>query len=123
MMNLFNRERILIPEHPRSNTKGYVYKSILIAEKVLGKPLPLKAVVHHVDHDFLNNSKDNLVICEDTMYHNRIHKRERSLNATGSVNNSYCNRCHAWKNIEKFDVQANGITRRGWCKAKHGGMK
>lgn len=114
-----NRHRIHIPSHPRANTKGYIYESILIVETVLGKDLPTKAVVHHIDRNSLNNSQNNLVVCENQAYHNRIHKRARSFQATGSPNNSYCFKCQTWKNVEEFKLQANGMTPKLYCKAKH----
>ncbi len=63
------------PGHPRADVKGYVYEHILIAEKALGKPLPPKVVVHHV-----NETKDSgpLVICQDDNYHKLLHKRMRA---------------------------------------------
>lgn len=43
--------RVLIyrPEHQRAHSNGYVYEHILVAESALGKPLPVRAVVHHVN--------------------------------------------------------------------------
>ena len=31
----------------------------------MGKSLPIRAIVHHVDGDTLNDSNKNLVVCED----------------------------------------------------------
>jgi hypothetical protein len=47
---------------------------ILIAEKVLGRPLKKGEMVHHIDGDGLNNSHSNLLIC-DKKYHMWIHHR------------------------------------------------
>jgi hypothetical protein len=57
-----------------------VYEHIFLAECALGKPLPAKAIVHH-----MNNIPDdnftplNLVICPDQAYHMLLHKRARDL--------------------------------------------
>ena len=41
------------PEHPRADSNGYVREHILVTEKVLGKSLPKKAVVHHFDRGII----------------------------------------------------------------------
>jgi hypothetical protein len=54
------------PNHPRTTKKVYVREHILIAEKALGKYLSKRAQVHHINGDGLDNSPNNLLICEDT---------------------------------------------------------
>ena len=63
------------PKHPRASSVGLVREHIVIAEKVLGKPLPPKAEIHHVDSNCSNNKNSNLVICENHSYHFLLHKR------------------------------------------------
>jgi len=65
--------------HLRADSWGYVDEHILIAEKALGKPLPPKARVHHVDCNERNNEKRNLVICENHSYHQLLHLRTEAL--------------------------------------------
>lgn len=61
------------PEHPRWNGGGTDrQKDIWRAEKVLGKPMPSNAVLHH-------HTKTELVICEDQAYHALIHARARLI--------------------------------------------
>ncbi len=84
---------------------GYIYKresgtgtmkplSAVIAEKVLGKSLPKGAMVHHIDEDKMNNSKNNLVVCQDRGYHNTLHVRMIALRACGKANFRKCCLCH-----------------------------
>jgi len=77
-----NMKRILMPEHPRADTKGYLREYILLAEKTLGKSLPKKAVIHH-------HSENQLVICENQGYHLHIHARQRRLNGFVPKKRSY----------------------------------
>lgn len=58
------------------------YEHILVAERALGKPLPSKAVVHHITEDPLDNyGWMKLVICPDQAYHLLIHRlmREKGI--------------------------------------------
>lgn len=68
----------------------------LIVERVLGKPLPPKAEVHHVDENKRNNANTNLVACEDAAYHRLLHKRRDALIATGNPRSRRCYFCKKW---------------------------
>ena len=83
------------PNHPRA-VNGYVREHILIAEKALGKPLPLGAQVHHVDMNRLNNASNNLVICQDNAYHFLLHTRARAKAACGNANWLRCLYCSSY---------------------------
>lgn len=74
--------------HPRRQViNGQIrYSHVLNAEQALGKPLPPKAVVHHVDSNRWNNANTNLVICQDQHYHMLIHVRTRIVRAGGNPN-------------------------------------
>jgi len=81
--------------------KGYAifqHKPVHIAnaEKALGKPLPEKAVVHHVDGNPANNANSNLVICQDHTYHMLLHRRARALKECGDPNKRICVYCNKW---------------------------
>ena len=87
---------IVLPEHPRADTNGYVLEHIVIAEKALGKPLPKKAVVHHFDENPSHNQNGNLIICEDRNYHNLLHLRQNAIRACGNPNYRKCLYCKIW---------------------------
>ncbi|WP_080426448.1 HNH endonuclease [Burkholderia ubonensis] len=69
---------------------------IAIAEEALGKPLPPKVEVHHVDENKMNNDPSNLVICQDHSYHALLHYRARALSESGNANNLRCVYCKKW---------------------------
>ncbi len=95
--------KLLMPEHPRGQVNGYVDEHIILAEQALGKYLPPKAEVHHVDRNRQNNSLGNLVICENKKYHRLLHAREDRLNDTGSLDMKRCCCCHAVKSLDQFN--------------------
>lgn len=68
----------------------------IVVESALGKSIPKKAVVHHIDYDKGNNSNNNLVLCQNQSYHNLIHRRTDALNATGNPNFRKCYLCQEW---------------------------
>jgi hypothetical protein len=80
------------PDHPRAKG-GHVHEHVLIVEKALGKYLPRRARVHHVDECRSNNRNDNLVACEDQAYHMLLHRRMRALAACGDPNAVPCQYC------------------------------
>jgi hypothetical protein len=45
-----------------------------VAEKMIGRKLRPKEVVHHKDRDKLNNRPSNLWVCKNQAEHDRIHK-------------------------------------------------
>jgi hypothetical protein len=80
---------IAMPGHHRADSCGYVREHVLIAEKVLGKILPPKAVVHH-------HSSIQLVICQDQGYHRTLHRRTNAYNSCGHANWRLCRFCKAY---------------------------
>lgn len=86
-------------------TIGRVRKLIhvLVAERVLGKPLPPGAQVHHVDGDGKNHQNSNLVICQDQEYHSLLHVRARTLRGGGDPNTQrVCGTCKQAKPFAAF---------------------
>jgi len=60
------------PNHPHSDINGYVRRSRLIAEKVLGRYLKRIEIVHHRNKDRADDEKYNLLICTQG-YHRSLH--------------------------------------------------
>ena len=73
------------------NREGYILEKInehnwklqhhIVAEKVLGHELPKGAVIHHVNEIKCDNVNDNLLICQDHVYHAGVHYRLKRLRA------------------------------------------
>jgi hypothetical protein len=81
---LFNRKpfiikrgykKLLIPNHPRADGKGYVFEHIIIMEAHLGESLKPKEVIHHWDGNKLNNNINNLHVFKTHNEHMKFHAR------------------------------------------------
>lgn len=84
------------PTHQRADKRGRVYEHIVVAERALGHPLPLRARIHHINRQRGDNRNTNLVICENHAYHIFLHRRMRAYQATGSANAIKCVFCKQW---------------------------
>ena len=66
---------IFMPEHPRAmkgNWDGYVYEHIVVAEKMIGRPLKDDECIHHLDFNRSNNRQDNLIVLLKSQ-HSKLH--------------------------------------------------
>jgi len=63
---------IIVPGHPATNTKGYVYEHRVVAEKKLGRYLLPGEVVHHIDGNKTNNAPENLIVLSNED-HSKLH--------------------------------------------------
>jgi hypothetical protein len=92
------------PSHPKASSSGCVYDHVLVAEAALGRTLPDCAQIHHVNGDKHDNSRSNLVICQDIAYHRLLHVRERVLRHGGNPNtDATCSKCRQAKHVSKFN--------------------
>lgn len=109
-----------VPGHPRaSGPRHLVLRHILIAERALGKPLPLGSEVHHVDESKQNNANANLVICQDRHYHVLLHRRALVVRNGGDPDTQrFCRLCESVKLLNEFPTD-NSIAdgHRSYCKA------
>ena len=72
-----NYVMVLMPEHPRSDSQGYVKEHIMIVEDVIGFPLPEGSVFHHIDGNGMNNKLNNLMIFKSSADHLKYHAKIR----------------------------------------------
>ncbi len=63
---------IVLPEHPKSDYRGYVLEHRAAAENKLGRLLDSDEVVHHVNGDRKDNRSNNLEVMSQSE-HARIH--------------------------------------------------
>lgn len=114
----------LVPRRSSADGKGYRNRGqkgehVVIAEAALGKPLPERAVVHHVDYDKSNNVPTNLVVCPSGKYHHLLHIRTDALNATGNANARKCFYCHTYDVPGNLSQVRDGRTYHPGCNRKH----
>jgi hypothetical protein len=57
------------PDHPHATITGYVLEHHLILEAFLGRFLDKKEVVHHINHNKLDNSLENLKLFSSVGMH------------------------------------------------------
>ncbi len=96
------------PNHPRSH-RGYVYRSILLAEKALGRSIPKGNIIHHLDGN-PRIDKNNLVLCESQKYHLLLHTRLRAYKACGNPNWRKCHICKEYDAHENLVFLSNSTT-------------
>lgn len=61
------------PTHPAAPKAGWVPQHRLVMESVLGRFLTVEEVVHHIDHDGLNNDPGNLELIANRGQHLALH--------------------------------------------------
>lgn len=70
------RKAVYLPEHPKSNIRGYVLKSRYLVEQYLGRYLDSWEQVHHCDNDKYNDTLENLDIVSPSN-HAHIHRNSK----------------------------------------------
>jgi hypothetical protein len=93
------------------------YEHVAVAERTLGKPLPHKAVVHHIDNNKLNNDPSNLVVCLNQAYHLLLHARQRVMDAGGDPNiQKVCKVCRQVLAKDLFSFETSWDGRAAACR-------
>lgn len=69
--------------NPYTRLKAHRYEHRAVVERVVGKPLPPRAVIHHVNDNERDNRPANLVVLQNTTEHTALHYRRRVLRAGG----------------------------------------
>jgi len=67
---------VMDKSHPFSNKQGYIAEHRLIMEKHLGRFLKPGEIVHHINHDPIDNRIENLGLCENAGRHIADHHPE-----------------------------------------------
>lgn len=65
--------KLLIPAHPRADSKGYVFEHIVVLEATIGRSINSPEEVHHKDYNRANNAANNLVLCASHAEHMSYH--------------------------------------------------
>lgn len=95
---------IYAPKNNRADHRGYVREHIMIAERILRKPLPAHAVVHHINGKPGDNRKNNLIICENNSYHIFLHRREVAKKECGNPSWRQCWICKQYDKPENLYI-------------------
>jgi len=96
------------------NTREHV----MVVERVMGKPLPPGAIIHHADEDRSNNDPSNLVVCPNHKYHHLLHVRMRAKKACGNANWRKCPFCGQYDDPNNMSLEGSGRCVHRECSAR-----
>lgn len=89
----------------RSRNSNDIPRHIVEVERILGKPLPKGAVVHHADENPANFEPTNLILCPDQGYHNLLHRRMIAKKVCGIAWFLKCNYCKQYDHPNNIKVR------------------
>lgn len=78
-----------------------VHRSIV--EKILGHELPKNAAIHH--RKGWSNKNENLIVCQDQIYHKLIEGREAAYRVTGDPAQRKCIICKQYDKLENMQYR------------------
>lgn len=65
---------ILAPDHAGANSEGYVAEHRIVMEKMIGRLLSPKEIIHHKNGDKKDNRPENLRLFESNKAHSSFHQ-------------------------------------------------
>lgn len=74
MAKIFEYKQLFLPDHPNASVNGCIYEHVIVAEKLLGRKLKQKEVVHHIDGNKKNNAPENIMVFATNADHIRFHR-------------------------------------------------
>lgn len=88
--------------HHRADQRGYVFEHILIAEKILGRPIGKEEAVHHIDGDKRNNLPSNLLVLANNTEHKQVHLAQKAELECGNSAKRKCTFCKKYDDINNM---------------------
>jgi hypothetical protein len=95
--------KILMPEHPHADSKGYVYEHRLVMEKKEERILSSNELVHHKDENKLTNNEDNLKLEKGIAWHKVEHRKRKDLKLPDEPNSLIKCGCGCGRELLKYD--------------------
>ena len=112
-IDIYGRFKVYLPTHHRADKSGYVFRSIVAYELYHDVIVTKDMVIHHIDRNTLNDSKENLKMIEKGV-HTSIHNQPRIVAATIK---RVCMTCGKTFTLKKY--QLNSPNRKGkYCSTK-----
>lgn len=74
--------QILVPDHPRADSSGYVMEHILVWENATGVPVPDNCCIHHLNENKADNRISNLCLMERGAHTTHHHTGSRRSETT-----------------------------------------
>ena len=70
--------KILSKKHPKADTYGYILRTHLVVEKAIKRYLNFGEVVHHINHNRVDDRLENLYLFSNQKQHREFHVREKT---------------------------------------------